>query len=187
MKIVIIAFAVASVFAAQSAFGQGAAVIIKQRAKEAAGRPPVAAPAPATQPGAAAVVAPQGGAAQVNTSKLVADIAIIKSRPAASAEHKDKLAANLSAVATGANRPSGEAVAALANAVADAIAGKKITAADQTSLANSLASALNAAAGSPQFRGALQGVQDALVLAGVNDAGVQAVTKALTSLTTKTK
>jgi len=187
MKTALLALALATVFAAPSAFGQAAAVVIKQRAKEAAGRPPAAAPAPAARPGAAAVVAPQGGAAQVNTTKLVADIAIIKSRPTASAEQKDKLAANLAAVATGANKPSGEAVAGLASAVADAIAGKKISSADQTSLANSLAGALNATAGSPQFRGALQGVQDALVLSGVNDAGVQAVTKALTGLTTKAK
>jgi hypothetical protein len=187
MKTALLALASAAVFAVPSAFGQGAAGIIKQRAKEAAGRPPAAAPAPAAQPGTATAVAPAGGAAQVSVTKVVTDIAIIKSRPTASQEQKDKLAANLAAVATGANKPSGEAVAGLASAVADAIAGKKISSADQTSLANSLAGALNAAAGSPQFRGALQGVQDALVLAGVNDAGVQAVTKALTGLATKAK
>ncbi len=187
MKTALFALAVATVFAAPGAFGQGAAVIIKQRAKETAGRPPAAAPVPAAQPGVAAGGAPQGGVAQVNTSKLVADIAIIKSRPSASAEHKDRLAADLAAIATGASKPSGEALASLASAVADAIAGKRISAADQAALATSLAGALNSAAGSPQFRGALQGVQDALVLAGVKDAGVQAVTKALTGLPTKAK
>lgn len=186
MKASFIAFAVATFFTASGAFGQGAAVIIKQRAKEAAGRP-VAAPAPAAQPGAAPAVATQGGAAQPNVSKLVSDIAIIKSRPTASQEQKDKLATNLAGVATGANKPSGEGLTALAGALADAIAGKKISSADQSSLATSLAGALNSAAGSPQFRAALQGVQDALVLAGVSDAGVQAVTKALTGLTTKAK
>ncbi len=170
------------------AFGQGAAVIIKQRAKEAAGRPvPAPAPAPAAQPGAVPAVAPQGGAAQANVSKLISDIAIIKSRPTASQEHKDRLAADLAAVATGASKPSSDVLAALAAALADAIAGKKISAADQSSLATSLAGAVISTAGSPQFRAALQGVQDALVLAGVNEAGVQAVTKALAGLNPKAK
>lgn len=168
------------------AFGQGAAVIIKQRAKEAAGRP-APAPAPAAQPGAVPAVAPQGGAAQPNVSKLISDIAVIKSRPTASQDQKDKLAADLGALATGASKPSNEALTALAAALADAIAGKKISAADQSSLATSLAGALISAAGSPQFRTALQGVQDALVLAGVNDAGVQAVAKALAGINPKAK
>ena len=50
-----------------------------------------------------------------------------------------------------------------------------------------MAGAVISTAGSPQFRAALQGVQDALVLAGVNEAGVQAVTKALAGLNPKAK
>lgn len=186
MKTAFLALALVTVCTASSAFGQGAAVIIKQRAKETAGRP-VASPAPAAQPGAATAVAPQGGAAQPNLSKLITDLALIKSRPQATQEQKDKLATNLSSVANGSSKPSAEAVQTLASALADAIAGKKISAADQTALANSLAVALNAAAGSPQFKAALQGVQDALYLASANEAAIQAVAKALTGLTTKAK
>lgn len=185
MKTSLLAFAVALVCTASSAFGQGAAVIIKQRAKEAAGRP-VAAPAPAAQPGATGAPAP-AAAAGPNVSKILADLAVIKSRPQATQEQKDKLAANLGGVALGANKPSTEAVQTLANSLADAIAGKKLSSADQTTLANSLAAALNAGAGSPQFKAALQGVQDALYLANANEASIQLVAKALTGLTTKAK
>lgn len=186
MKTSFLALTLATLCAASSAFGQGAAVIIKQRAKETAGRPLNLPPPP--QPGQAAtgVAAPQG-AAQPNVTKILADLAIIKSRPQATQEQKDKLATNLGGVALGAHKPSTEAVQTLANSLADAIAGKKLSAADQTALANSLAVALNAAAGSPQFKAALQGVQDALYLANANEAAIQAVAKALTGLTTKAK
>ena len=186
MKASLLAFAIAVVCTATSAFGQGAAVIIKQRAKETAGRPlnlPVQG-----QPGQPATGAPAPqGAAQPNVSKVLADIAVIKIRPQATQELKDKLAADLAGVAIGANKPSADALQALANSLADAIAGKKISSADQTGLANSLAGALNSAAGSPQFKAAIQGVQDALTLASANEAAIQSVTKALTGLTTKAK
>jgi hypothetical protein len=186
MKTTILALALTTVFTATSAFGQGAAVIIKQRAKEAAGRP-VAAPAPAAQPAATGAPAPQTGAAQPNVSKILADLAVIKSRPQATQEQKDKLATNLGGVALGANKPSTEAVQALANALADAIAGKKISSADQATLAQSLAVALNADAGSPQFGNAIQNIKDALTLSGVGEAAIQTVAKALGELTTKAK
>lgn len=186
MKTSLLALALVTICTASTAFGQGAAVIIKQRAKETAGRP-AAAPAPAPQPGAVGAVAPQSGVAQPNVSKILADLAVIKSRPQVTQEQKDKLATNLSAVALGAGKPSNEAVQTLANSLADAIAGKKLSSADQTALANSLALALNAAGGSPQFKAALQGVQDALYLANANEASIQLVAKALTGLTTKAK
>ena len=173
----------ALVFTATAAFGQGAAVIIKQRAKEAAGRP-LNLPQQG-QPGQAAA-APQS-VAMPNVSKILADLAIIKSRPQATQEQKDKLATDLSAVAIGANKPSTESLQALANAIADAIAGKKISAADQATLARDLASALNASAGSPQLGAAIQGVKDGLTLASANEAAIQSVATALTGLTTKAK
>ncbi len=186
MKTALLVLALATLCTASTAFGQGAAVIIKQRAKEAAGRPLNLPPGPGAQP-AAGASATQTGVAQPNVSKILADLAIIKSRPQATQEQKDKLATNLGGVAIGANKPSNEAVQALANSLADAIAGKKISATDQTALANSLALALNAAGGSPQFKAALQGVQDALYLASANEASIQLVAKALTGLTTKAK
>lgn len=171
---------------ATSAFGQGAAVIIKQRAKEAAGRPlnlPVQG-----QPGQPATGAPAPqGAAQPNVTKVLADLAMIKIRPQATQEQKDKLAADLAGIAIGANKPAADSLQALANSLADAIAGKKLSSADQTSLANSLAAALNAGGGSPQFNAAIQGVKDALTLASANEAAIQSVAKALTGLTTKAK
>lgn len=186
MKTSLLVLALVTLCTASTAFGQGAAVIIKQRAKESAGRPLNLPPGPGAQP-AAGAPATQTGAPQPNVSKILADLAIIKSRPQATQEQKDKLAGNLAGVAIGASKPSTDALQALANSLADAVAGKKISSADQTALVNSLAGALNAGAGSPQFRAALQGVQDALVLSGVNDASVQLVAKALTGLTTKAK
>lgn len=185
MKTTLLVLALATLCTASTAFGQGAAVIIKQRAKEAAGRPLNLPPKPGATGAAETQVAP--GAPQPNVSKILADIAVIKSRPQPTQEQKDKLAGDLAGVSIGASKPSADALQALANSLADAIAGKKISSADQTALVNSLAGALNAGAGSPQFRAALQGVQDALVLSGVNDASVQLVAKALTGLTTKAK
>lgn len=177
--------ALVTLCSATTAFGQGAAVIIKQRAKEAAGRPVNAPPKPAATGAAETHAAP--GTPQPNVSKILADLAVIKSRPQATQEQKDKLATDLAGISIGASKPPADALQVLANALGDAIAGKKISSADQTALANSLAGALNAGAGSPQFRAAVQGVQDALVLSGVNDAAVQLVAKALTGLTTKEK
>lgn len=187
MKPTFCALALATLFLAPAAFGQGAAVIIKQRAKETAGRPPTPAPAPAAQPGAATGVAPQATSAQPNVSKLVTELASIKAKPQATAEQKEKFAASLASVANGAAKPSSEALQVLANTLADAIAGKKLAAADQAQLARDLGNALNAAAGSPQMAAAVQGVKDGLYLAGANDASIQAVAKALGGLTTKAK
>lgn len=187
MKTTLFAIAIAVLFIVPSAFGQGAAVIIKQRAKETAGRPPTPAPAPAAQPGATGAVSPQTASTQPNVSKLISDLASIKAKPQASAEQKEKLAANLAGVATGAVKPSSEAVQTLAGTLADAMAGKKLAAADQAQLARDLGNALNAAVGSPQLAAAIQGVKDGLYLAGVNEAGIQAVAKALAGLSTKAK
>ncbi|MBI5799825.1 MAG: hypothetical protein HZA92_03730 [Verrucomicrobia bacterium] len=188
MKTPLLALTLVTVCTASSALGQGAAVIIKQRAKETAGRPLNLPPGPGGggQPTAGAP-APQGGAAQPNASKILSDLSVIKSRPQATQEQKDKLATNLGGVALGASKPSSEALQALANALADALAGKKISSGDQTALATALVGAVNAAGGSPQLRAAIQGVRDGLTIAGSNDAAIEAVAKALTGLTTKAK
>jgi hypothetical protein len=132
-------------------------------------------------------VAPQAASSQPNVSKLVSDLASIKAKPQATAEQKEKFAASLASVATGATKPSNEAVQALANTLADAIAGKKLATADQAQLARDLGNAMNAAVGSPQMAAAIQGVKDGLYLAGANEASIQAVAKALTGLSTKAK
>lgn len=187
MKMSPLALAIITILTASNALGQGAAVIIKQRAKESAGRPLNLPPAPGAQP-AVAAPAPQGTVgAQPNVAKIISDLSSIKIRPQATQEHKDKLATDLGSLALGANKPSAEALQALANAVADAFAGKKISSADQAALASALVSALNAAAGSPQLAAAIQGVKDGLVIAGANDAAVATVAKALTGLSTKAK
>ena len=185
MKTSALALTFVTLWTASSAFGQGAAVIIKQRAKEAAGRPLNLPVNPQGQAAGSGPTAPQ--VAQPNVSKILADLAVIKSRSQATQEQKDKLGTDLAGVAIGANKPSNEAVQVLANALADALAGKKLSAADQSALVRDLAAALNAAAGSPQLKAAIQGVQDALVLASANDAAIQTVAKALTGLTTKAK
>ncbi len=182
MKTSFLVLALVTLCTASSAFGQGAAVIIKQRAKEAAGRPLNLPPQGGGQPATGAPAAP--AVAQPNVTKILADLAVIKSRPQASQEQKDKLAADLAGVAIGTAKPSTESLQALANAVGDAIAGKKIAAADQAALARSLATALNAAS-PPQLTAAIQSVKDALTLAGVEEAAIQTVAKALTGLTTK--
>ncbi len=187
MNVRLLALAFVTVCTASSAFGQGAAVIIKQRAKETAGRPLNLPPAPGAQP-AVGAPAPQGTViAQPNYSKIVSDLSSIKIRPQATQEHKDKLATDLGALALGANKPSAEAVQGLANAVADALAGKKISSADQAALASALVGVVNASAGSPQLAAAIQGVKDGLTIAGANDDAIQTVAKALMGLTTKAK
>lgn len=186
MKTPLLALALVTLATGSNAFGQqGAAAIIKARAKESAGRP-LNLPATGAQP-AAGAPAPQTGAAQPNAAKILADLAVIKSRPQATQEQKDKLAADLGGVALGATKPSSEAVQTLANALGDALAGKKLSAADQAALARDLVSVLNAAAGSPQLNAASQGVKDALTIAGANDAASKAVAQALLGLTTKAK
>lgn len=187
MKNSFCAIVLAALFITPAAFGQGAAVIIKQRAKETAGRPTTPAPAPAAQPATGTAVAPQAGPAQPNVSKIVSDLASIKAKPQATAEQKEKFATSLASVATGATKPSNESVQALASALADAIAGKKLATADQAQLARDLGNAMNAPAGSPQMAAAVQGVKDGLYLAGANDASIQAVAKALVGLSTKAK
>ena len=98
MKISLLVLALATLTTASSAFGQqGAAAIIKARAKESAGRP-LNLPATGAQP-AAGAPAPQPGVAQPNVSKILADLAVIKSRPQATQEQKDKLATDLAGVA----------------------------------------------------------------------------------------
>lgn len=187
MKTSLLVLSLVTACTVSSAFGQGAAVIIKQRAKEAAGRPLNPPPGPGAQP-AAGTPAPQGTViAAPNVTKIVAALSSIKIRPQATQELKDKLATELASLAVGSHKPSAEAVQALANAVADAFAGKKISSADQTALATALVGAVNAAAGSPQLAAAIQGVKDGLVIAGANDAAVGLVAKALTGLTTKAK
>jgi len=187
MKTLLFTLGIGIACTASSAFGQGAAVIIKQRAKETAGRPVTApSPAPAAQPGAPGVPpAPQIRTVVPNISKILADLAIIKSRPQAEQGQKDKLANDLAAVVLGESKPSTDAVKKLASTLADTIAGRKISAADQTALARNLAYALNAAAESPQLAAAVQGVKDALTLAGANDAGIQSVARALMELSAK--
>ncbi|MEN9575785.1 MAG: hypothetical protein RL514_3640 [Verrucomicrobiota bacterium] len=187
MKTSSLALALVTLVTASSAFGQqGAAAIIKARAKESAGRP-LNLPPTGGQPAAPGAPAPQTGVAQPNVAKILADLATIKSRPQATQEQKDKLATNLGGVVLGVNKPATEAVQALANALADALAGKKLAAADQAALARDLAGVLNAAVGSPQLSAAIQGVKDALTIAGSSDAASKAVTEALLGLTAKAK
>lgn len=186
MKTSLLVLALATLTTASSAFGQqGAAAIIKARAKESAGRP-LNLPATGAQP-AAGAPAPQPGVAQPNVSKILADLAVIKSRPQATQEQKDKLATDLAGVALGANKPSAEALQTFASALADALAGKKLAAADQAALARDLAGVLNAAVGSPQLNAAIQGVKDALTLAGAGDAAIKSVSQALLGLATQAK
>ncbi len=187
MKTYLLALALVTLSTASSAFGQqGSAAIIKARAKESAGRP-LNLPVTGGQPAATGAPAPQTGVAQPNVSKILADLAVIKSRPQATQEQKDKLATDLGGVALGASKPSPEAVQALANSLAAALAGKKLAAADQAALARDLAGVLNAAGGSPQLNAAIQGVKDALTIAGANEAAIKSVSQALLGLATPAK
>jgi hypothetical protein len=136
----------------------GPDVIIKQRAKDfrdqnntQQGVPPPARPgAPAnpppvppqrTAPPAQVPLTPQ----QQNVLKVKSDLASFKPGAEITADQKQQLVKDLTALAQSATKPSQTSVTKLASDLVSALSGKSIAAAEQTKLANDLAAIFNSA------------------------------------------
>ena len=155
------------------AFG-GAQEMIKQKAKETA-RPGSTAPA-APSPGAPRPSTPPAVAGKQYLAKLAADIASLKSHAEVTPEQKQKLTTDLLAAAEGAIKPSAEAIAKLVNDLAPALAGKKITGADQADLARSFMVLVNGANLVPdEVQKELTTLKEILNTIGVAKEGVQMI------------
>lgn len=135
-----------------TAFGQGSAVIIKQRAKELRDQnnveqgvpspaPPVpsSAPAAATPSTPAAPLTPQ----QQLLVRLRSDLFAIKPEAQASAGMKQRLARDLIAAAQGPDKPSPAAAAKLAEDLASALSEKLLSNATRTRLLQDVNAVLN--------------------------------------------
>jgi len=134
---------------AASAFAQSD-VIIKQRAKEIRdqnnvrqGVTPPAAPAQPARPAAATSSSPTP--VQQSLAKVRADLTAIKLNSTVTPEQKQQLAKDLLATAQGANKPSSEKVATLADELSAAVAQKPLSDTDRNRLLTDLAAVLNPA------------------------------------------
>jgi hypothetical protein len=171
--------------ATASASAQGVNTsIIKDRAREVTGQKPNPPPqrpaaAPAASPAAAAQARAQA-AQQQSMRKLVTDLAILKSRSEATPELKQQFARNLQACVQAETRPSEDSVAALANNLATALPGKKLSTQDQAKLAQDLANVLNSASVQPaEIQAALVSARQILLSSGVSEADTQVILKDL--------
>jgi len=169
---------------AASAFAQGVnTAIIKERAREVTGakQPPLPPAQPPTPPAKAqpTVTAAQ----QAMISRLSADIAVIKIRPEATAEQRQKLTQDLLACAPANARPAEAAVRKVADNLALAVAGKKVSAQDQGQLARHLAALMGAAPLTPeQTTATLALTRDALLNSGASQEHALAVVQSLQAL-----
>ncbi len=166
-----------------SLFAQGAnTAIIKQRAREVSGnkQPPI--PPPMAVPATAAPAGPAIPSASI--SRLGADLAVIKIRPEATAEQKQKLAQDLMACVVSGNRPSPDDVTKLASNLAAAVAGKTIPAQSQTLLARQLAAMMNGSSMTPPaLNAAIAATSNTLTSIGATPEQLQAITKDLQTVT----
>lgn len=173
-----------SLLTAASALAQGVnTAIIKERAREVSGtkQPPLpTAQQPAPSAKAQPAISP---AQQAMISRLSADIAVIKIRPEATAEQRQKLTKDLLACAPASARPAEDAVRKLAESLAIAVAGKKVSAQDQGQLARNLAALMGAAPLTPeQTTATLALTRDALLNSGAAPEQALAVVQSLQAL-----
>lgn len=164
-------------------------VILKRRAKDLSRQnetrslePPTqapsrtAAPAQPAQPGPRPAASAAYPAPAQGVQKLVADLAIIKSRSQVTPEQKLKLAQDLQACAQGVTKPSPESINKLANDIASSLTEKKLSGQDQAQLARNLALVLNSASFSPaDTLAVLSSVQTILKSSGVAPQDVQTI------------
>jgi hypothetical protein len=153
MKSLFVLFVVSLLFAGNLPADQG--TMIKQKAKNIANQnnaqqgvptAPPSSPKPASSPSPAPPAPPppqQLTPQQQAFVQLVKDLEAIK--PESLAERKEQLAADLLAVAQGANKPSWAALRKLAEDLATALAGKTIAPAQRSRLAQDLQAVLNGA------------------------------------------
>ena len=178
-----------------NAHAQGSQIIIKNKAKATRdasnnGAPPGAAPAaaPGRAGGAPAATGPIASATSITTTvtasiaKIQANIAIIKTKPEATAEQKQKFGTDMFAAAA-AVKPSEEAVRKLADSLATAIANTKIASGDQSKLARDLYSLLNSTTPPAQVPALIDDAKEILLVAGVSKGATQTVGKDLSAVT----
>lgn len=156
--------------------------IIKERARELTGQKQPPLPTPGQQPAANAAPAKSAASAaqQQAAARLTADIAIIKSRREATQDLKDRLANNLRLARLGATHVSDEAAAKLADLLATALVGKKISSQEQSQLAGGLVLLISGAAPSTAHAGAaLESIRTLLATAGAPAEQLQGILKEL--------
>ncbi|MGN6554722.1 MAG: hypothetical protein ACTHLW_13515 [Verrucomicrobiota bacterium] len=124
--------------------------IIKQKAKATAshnnaqqGVPSAATPGLSTSAPRPAPVATKPNAHQQHIARLKADIAAIHHAGAATAEAKQQFATDLLGTAQGANKPSTNSVAALANSLLPALANNQVSTAADARLVEKLVVLMN--------------------------------------------
>jgi hypothetical protein len=131
-----------------TAFAQGSAVIIKQRAKEIRDQnnvqQGVPSPSQPSRPAASGSTAPSA-LLQQSLAKVKADLAAIPANSPITATQKLQLAKDLQASAQGAGKPSPATSAALADSLAAAFAQKPLSDTDRNRLVSDLAAVLNPA------------------------------------------
>jgi hypothetical protein len=180
----VLLFIAVTALATAHTFAQGVnTAIIKERAREVSGtkQPPLPT---AQQPATAAKAQPAvNPAQQAMISRLSADIAVIKIRPEATAEQRQKLTQDLLACAPASARPAEDAVRKIADSLAVAVAGKKVSAQDQGQLARNLAALMGAAPLTPEQTAAtLALTRDALLNSGASQEHALAVVQSLQTL-----
>ncbi len=141
-----------SVILSAGAFAQSSEVIIKQRAQEIRdqnnvrqGVTPASRPAPAAQPTATSA-APNSGnmsAVQQAQARLRTDLATIKASSQVTADQKQRIAADLMAIAQGPGKPSMQDAAVMAEDLSAAYARKPLSDKDRDRLLSDLAAILN--------------------------------------------
>jgi hypothetical protein len=148
-----LALAAAVLLAAGTAFAQGSAVIIKQRAKELRDQnnveqgvpspaPPVQSAAPGAAPAAAAPARPLTPQQQ-NLARLLGDLIAIKPEAPATPAMKQRLAKDLIAAAESPNKPSQIAANKLAESLSSALSEKLLAAATSRRLLQDINAVLN--------------------------------------------
>jgi hypothetical protein len=157
-------------------FGQGAqGAKITQRARDLANEnnarqgasQPSQPASPAAQPQKATAPSP-AQVQQSNVNRIKASIAAILAGTEAPKDKIDKFAADLSAAARGAKKPSVESINKLANGIAKNLAGKKLGSAEQLRLAQDLEAIANSSSFSKlQADAYVSDVQSILEAAGV--------------------
>lgn len=193
MKPFIAALGVLGLLASQALAGPEH--IIKQRAKDVSNQnnarqgappshPPRSTPPPAQNP----AQAPRPAAAAPSTAaqpaaKLKADIAGLKAKPEATIDQKQQLARNLMSAAQGTSKPLPSALNRLANHLTAALAGKRLTAANENRLAQNLHAMMNCAKiPADQTQAIIEDIQSLLENAGAEKSAADGVTTELKAI-----
>lgn len=136
-------------------------------------------------PGTAATAhsAQSESAQQQSVRKLVTDLAIVKSRSEVTPDLTQRLSNDLQACAEGVNKPSPDSINKLAGNLANSLHGKKLSAQDQATLAQDIATILNSATVAPAAaQSALRSTQSILKSSGVAEAEAQAIAADLVAI-----